>query len=613
MKQSLEEKIRELGPPSLSEAGKERIKNSVFSSIRMTKEVRSVALETEVDVREKIMILERLREFVANSGSRFSFSFFRRQFAASLLIMLLVVGGFSFVNVDTNVVFAAEFTQLVDVNGAVIVERDGKQIDGYKGMELYEKDKVLTNGNAFAVVRFFDDSISRLSPGTILKIEELNDLDSGVSSYVQIELEDGQVWSKVVSLVTENSAFVVKGDGIWAEAKKGAFNLLVNKEKVELGVFSNEVKVTGEKFKDKLKVVTGQKLVTNKNQVLVPKVFDLPLSEKNGEWAKSNIADDQRYVVEVENRLIVAKMKSVGLEVNDDVLLENSVREDALKFLTFSDVDKQKLNLDLAEKKFVAAQIKLLEKDLSDADRAEAQQAIQDFYLVVREFYAFADDVATTDLDYGNELRKYAQDKVLKQKKLLSSTLPDSPYYFAKDVISKIELIGVEGVDLAKIKQDQAHDKLVTIEEVVNKGDLNLATQVLGDYQKDISDVITILDTEENVDLADKNEIIQNVKDSSVMLQSIDDASSVLKVPEVDVVVEEDSKDLDEKTVAEIEAEKEDVIIEEKVEVKDEDKLLDTTLNFNFQIKQNLDFSNLIIDGPFGVQIQGDKPLDPLL
>ncbi len=618
MKPSLEDQIRELSGPSVSEARKVVIKDNIFASIRLSQEVKNASLETEMSLTGKVQILERLKDFIESRNRRFSFftfPAFRRQFAAGLLMMILVISGFSFVNVDTHVVFAAEFTQLTDVNGEVVVQRGGEKLDGYRGMQLYEQDKVFTSGNSLAVVRFFDDSVSRLYSETILKIDELKNYDSGLTSYVKVEVESGQVWSKVVSLVAENSAFIVKSNGISAEAKRGAFNLEVtNDKRVVVGVFNNEVKVTGEKFSDQVKVVSGQKIVASDQQLIAPKVFDLSSGEKDGKWAKNNLSDDKKYIVDVEDRLIVAKMESVGLKVDESVSLESSVREDALKFLTFDDINQHKLSLDLAEKKFVSAQIKLLESTLSDVERGEAEQAIEDFYLSVKTFYEFADSVATTDKNYADELRKYAQDKVLRQKKALSATLPDSPYYFAKDVIAKIELIGADGMALAKIKQNQAQDKLSTVEEIVNSGNLDLATKVLGDYQKDISDVITILDADKEANVEDKNEIIQNVKDNSVMLKTIDKSSDVKLVPEVIVPVEDSVSGVDK--VSDDTQSKEDVKKDElskDVEKEAEDKILDSKLNFNFQIKQNLDFSNLITDGPFGVQIQGDKPLDPLL
>lgn len=622
MKQSLEDQIRDLGGPSLSEARKGAIKNAVFSSIKAMEDVKQVAMDTEMAFHDRVMLLERLREFMESRSRRFSFfslALFRRQFAAALLILVMVMGGFSFVNVETDVVFAAEFTQLADVSGEVVIERKGESLDAYKGMQLYEKDKVYTRDNAEAAVRFFDDSVSRLSAQTVVEIDELKGSQFGVSSYVEIEVENGQVWSKVVNLVADDSAFVVKGNGLIAEAKKGAFNVSVNNDNVELGVFSNEVKVTGEKFKDEVKVVTGQKLVTKKKYNFTPLVVSLPSSDKETKWAKDNLADDKQYIVEVENRLIAAKMESIGLEVDESVSLDNSVREDTLQFLTFNDVSQQKLALDLAEKRFVTAQLKLIEKGLDENDRIEAQKAIEDFYLAVKVFYDFAASVGATDKAYGEELRKYAQDKILTQKKLLSATLPDSPYYFAKDVIENIELIGVEGVELAKKKQNQAQDKLATVEEVVNNGDLNLATKVLEDYQQDISEVVTILDEGDDVNVEDKNEIIQNVKDDSVMLMAIDDAVDLKDLVEVEILdepkqqekeqLEEEGKESEENEVKQDSEEEPESGQSESTE----NKLLDSKLNLNFQIKQNLDFSNLIIDGPFGVQIQGDKPLDPLL
>lgn len=608
MTQDLEAKIRNLPAPMMSVEKKEAIKKSLFENIKLAQEVARVAQETKMQVDKRAMILERLMDLMENGRRRFGFfalPIFKKQFAAVFLVLVLVFSGVSFVNVDTKVVFASELTQLADMNGEVLVQRNGENIEATLGMELYEKDKIVTGEAAMAVVMFFDDSVSRLSPKTTMTIDQLNSKDS-VRSYVQIEVESGQVWSKVVNLVEEDSAFVVKGNGLSTRAQKGAFNVEVKNDKVEVGVFNNEVNVSGEKFKDKFKVVTGQKVVAVNKQQVAPKVFSSTPAEKDGEWVKSNLKDDQKYIVEVENRLIAAKMKSVGLTVDETVSLEDSVRENTLKFLTFDDVDKQKMGLDLAEKKFISAQLKLLGKDLTDEEKAEANAAFQDFYAAVKDFYAFVETVATTDKEYAKELRKYAEDKVLQQKKALTVILPDSPYYGAKEVISQIELLGAGGSDLAKIKQNQAQDKLATMEEVINKGDIKLATQVLDDYQQDITDVISILDLGEDVDEEDKQEIVDSVADNSAMLKAINSVNLDVTVTDdeeatVDVGVEDDATvDTDEKE-------------ETTTDSTNDSLILDPKLNFDFKLQQNLDFSNLIKDGPFGVQIQGDKPLDPLL
>lgn len=615
MTQDLEAKIRNLPAPMMSVEKKEAIKKSLFENIKLAQELERVAKETKLQVDKRAMILERLMDLMENGRRRFGFfalPIFKKQFAAGFLVLALVVSGFSFVNVETKVVFASELTQLSDLNGEVIVQRNGENIEATLGMELYEKDKIVTGEAAMAVVMFFDDSVSRLSPKTTMTIDQLNSEDNSIRSYVEIEVQNGQVWSKVVNLVEEDSAFVVKGNGLSTRAQKGAFNVEVKNDKVEVGVFNNEVNVSGEKFKDKFKVVTGQKVVAVSKQQVAPKVFSSTPAEKDGEWVKSNLKDDQKYIVEVENRLIAAKMKSVGLTVDESVSLEDSVRENALKFLTFDDVDKQKLELDLAEKKFISAQLKLLGKDLTEEEKAEATAAFQNFYVAVKGFYAFVETVATTDKEYAKELRKYAEDKVLQQKKALTVILPDSPYYGAKEVISQIELLGAGGSDLAKIKQNQAQDKLATMEEVINKGDIGLATQVLDDYQQDITDVINILDSGEDLDEEEKQEIVDSVADNSAMLEAINSVTFDL---DLDIVTDFDVAEEEEATV-EVE---EDVVVdsdkteETTTETTKDPLILDPKLNFDFKLQQNLDFSNLIKDGPFGVQIQGDKPLDPLL
>ena len=161
--------------------------------------------------------------------------------------------------------------------------------------------------------------------------------------------------------------FVVEAMGVSTAAKKAAFNVVVNNKKLEIGVFNHAVEV--ENAGEVETVVTGEKLVVGNGS---SKISELGRKEKNEIWITENLQDDREYLVKVEKQLLQAKRTAVGLEDAEDVSFGSSIKQDALLFVTFDDVKKKKIELDLAERDFMAAQIKLLELDLSEEGKAQS-------------------------------------------------------------------------------------------------------------------------------------------------------------------------------------------------------------------------------------------------
>jgi len=70
-------------------------------------------------------------------------------------------------------VYADTFTKLDYVEGDVSVERAGERLEVVPGMEIFEEDQIQTGENGLAVIKYFDDSISRLSADSKLLVSSL--------------------------------------------------------------------------------------------------------------------------------------------------------------------------------------------------------------------------------------------------------------------------------------------------------------------------------------------------------------------------------------------------------------------------------------------------------
>lgn len=562
---------------------------SLVGAVRLLSEKVQLGTGKKAEIKEKIMerieMVPQTRFFMSN------YLGLMKKMVSSALLIVLAFGMFSFMSVETYVVSAGTFTMLDSFKGDVSIQRLQNLIPASVGMALMENDRVVTGANGAAVIRYFDNSVSRMSNNTQLQINKLvSPNDNSVNTYVEVSLVEGQIWSRVLNLVESDSSFVVKANEVSAAAKKAAFNVEVDHKNVQIGVFNHAVSINNAGKTEN--VLSGEKLVVSNDR---SNISVLNLSEKDSGWVKENLQNDHEYLTQVELRLIEAKRVAVGLNAAGDVSYSNSLKEDALLFLTFDDVKKKKFDLDLAERSFIAAQVKLSDPTISDEDRVDAQAAMQKFGDKLKGFYQMVAEVEHTDKEYAKELRGYVDSKVLVQKKDLNMVLPDSPNYLAKNILDDAQLVGTDNqADKLRLRVDQAADKLASAEDAKDSGKVELADKAMDDYKKDISGLVTMIDNLPKDDLMIKEELSTKVADNIDLLKSIDGASTG-----VNVVAKEEVKPLGEiVTTVTVEP----VVIAAPVAPTPDP----------IEIAEPVDPTKLV-DGPYGVQMQGDKPLPPLL
>lgn len=579
----------------------QRIDNSIFSlvgAVRVLSEEVKLSSVKKVEMKERIM--ERIEQAPQTSFFFSNYLGLMKRMVSATLILAISFGMLSFLSVETYVVSAGTFTTLDSFKGDVSIQRAQSLIPANVGMALMENDRLITGENGSAEIRYFDNSVSRMSSNSEVQINKLvSPNDNSVNTYVEVSLVEGKVWSRVLNLVESDSSFVVKANNVSTAAKKAAFNVEISNGKVEIGVFNHAVSINAAGKTEQ--ILSGEKLVVDEG----PKgVSQLKLAERDSGWVKENMQNDHAYLTQVEQRLIEAKRKAVGLNDAGEVSYINSLREDALLFLTFDDVKKKKFDLDLAERNFIAAQVKLNDPNIIEADKADAQAAMQKFGDKLKGFYQMVAEVEHTDKAYAEELRNYVDSKVLVQKKDLNMALPDSPNYLAKNILDDAQLVGTDNqIDKLRLKVDQAADKLAAAEDARDSGRNELANKAVDDYKKDITGVVLMIDSLPKDAPAVKDELALKVADNIDLLKAIN-VVPTQKVVELEKIIQPVvAKDV----VIPVEGVKTDAIVivpavttapvEAATEVVEPVETVDSTE---------------VVDGPYGVQMEGDKPLPPL-
>ena len=141
-----------------------------FSLYSLIGAIRLLAEKIGIAPARRAMIKERLMETVESSAQkRFFwsnfFSFGKRVTSAALLVFL-VFGLFSFMNFNMSVVNAATFTTLDAFSGNIHISRGGRLLSPASGMQILENDQLITGADGNAVIRYFDNSVTRLANDT---------------------------------------------------------------------------------------------------------------------------------------------------------------------------------------------------------------------------------------------------------------------------------------------------------------------------------------------------------------------------------------------------------------------------------------------------------------
>ncbi|MFA6991885.1 MAG: FecR family protein [Candidatus Gracilibacteria bacterium] len=503
----------------LSVAGRTRIKERVFDAIPV--------------FQQRKMLFPRI--FIHNS----------KKLVSAFLVFVMMLGAISVFTLNTMVVRASSFTRLESFTLGVYIQREGQKLLPFQGMVLYEGDKIYTDENASASIKYFDNSVTRLAANSEITIDKLIKPDNSNSrSYVEVSLNNGVLWSRVFNLVGKGSAFVVKANDVYASAKKGAFNVEFNDKKLEVEVFSNIVDVGSVNDGTKVeKVVSGKKAAIEDRRVAV---VDLGKNDTDIAWVKDNLNSDKKEQEDAENQLIAAKKEMLGVDDAESINFDVSLQEKALVFLTFDDVKKKKLELDLAEKNFIGAEIKLKGEYLTKGEKAEINDVILDFEKKVNDFYKTIEDVEKVDPEYGQELHAYIDDKLLTLKKELGLS-SKATVYELKSVVDELIVSGAKTPeDAAEIKLDQTLDKLADVSQVAANGDKELANDLMLQDKENVGDAIENIEKIDDSKVDEKAELVDKASEYFQVLDSIEGIENDDDMDEIKEKVAEMERDVNE-------------------------------------------------------------------
>ncbi len=164
--------------------------------------------------------------------------------------------------------------------------------------ELTKGDSLRVGDSSKATIYWPDGSVSRLKGGTELVIQDLHVDEDDVSSQVEVELTSGEVWSKVLQFVDEDSQFSVKTSnsvsGVRGTTFLAAYDAINKTTRID--TFEHAVKVDAilsgsgaMVMQDSMMIIGGAKKQELRKQDVL---------RKDDVWVKENMALDATYIRE---------------------------------------------------------------------------------------------------------------------------------------------------------------------------------------------------------------------------------------------------------------------------------------------------------------------------
>lgn len=473
-----------------------------FGIERLVNAIRKVARGVEIPGWASVMMKERILEYAESTTSfralRFNGNFvFARKFATSMLLVVFAFTAVVIFPFKAPVTYAKS-TFLSDISGEVYIKRKIELIEATPDMELEEGDILFTRGDSAATIQFFDDSLSRLSENTSVQVNRLyQEPINPVVTNVELFLEEGRLWAKVVNLMDESS-FVVDTEDVRADVeKKAAFDIYVQDNLTEVAVYENVVSLVPVKnTMDPTKtVVAGYKaelIGDDLENITVEKLSASEMLKRKDVWVAANLTSDEEY----DDMLIEDMEKIIEAEGGENVA-DGGV---------LSDPEAEEMR-----QKFLEAYQILLraEAQLVRGARSEGIDGLSRFKWMTINVIEFLPELEARDPFMAEALRAVMKEKISLQLRDFASFMPGNSLYRAKETLQEIELALAESdVKRIEIQLAQAESILLEIEGLVADHEPLLASALLKRYQNRTNGISLELTAENISEVQDRFESI---------------------------------------------------------------------------------------------------------
>lgn len=530
----LEEKLKNCCEVSLPEEKKQQMKKNIFAAIAekspaqafgfglLVEKIREVAEAIRPSEYFRVLLKEKLItlvEFHTENITRrfFPLSKFSRKMLAGVTAFVFVFVMLFNLDFGVKKAQAAALTILEYASGEVSVIRSGNVIFGENGFLLKTDDVIKTGPASKAVIRFLDQSVSRLDENTEIKISRLfiNPVNK-TQTIVELILNRGMLWSRVINLIDNYSHFQVKAKNTVAVAKKkAAFNVAVlpqDKAKVVAVQNKIDIKIATDKNVVETTLAKGftAEVKTASSGAASPIIsIDGRGSEKEKQWVADNLQQDQQYIENVKHEVQDQAKDQVSVLPGNPLYAVKEISENTKIAFTMDEVSRQQKIIDSIAGKLAETQV-LFER----GEREKAQIQLDDAKRQLDSVVAWIDANEASSPATVVDLRAKINQILNFYQKSLSLMLPKDPLYVFKDVIAQMQVqVASDEVIKTEQKLSQAGDKLLEAHDLVEKGEDKLAAEKVQEYSDSMSKVVSDI---KDLPSDEKEKAVNAILDSKV-------------------------------------------------------------------------------------------------
>jgi len=233
-----------------------------------------------------------------------------------VIIIIVILGGWSLMSAYATSVELEEPRIILTVEKGIVQYKSGDQdyTQASGETELHENDMVKTAESGQAKIVFFDTQEMILDENTEIKItQSLIDENSPMLTQVEVELKEGQVWSRLLELLHPQASYEVEADNVVATVRGTSFNVYKIGSDINVAVFENSVGVYDKENKQDAAVLEVDDFLsidqseTDDKELRLSKfqIRKLKAEEKKIDWLQNNIDEDSKF----RERLIERRKK----------------------------------------------------------------------------------------------------------------------------------------------------------------------------------------------------------------------------------------------------------------------------------------------------------------
>lgn len=415
-------------------------------------------------------------------------------------VCIILISIFSFAVSTPQTVEATNSVYLVITKGNPIIKQLGQDWEMAQQLqELKIGDTIQTDQDDIVEVHFFDNSVTRLAYNSELTITDFFKEKS--REKVELNLNEGRAWSKVVQAASNTADFTVKTHNSSVSTKNATFDIKAAKNHpTSINVIDHliDVKILQSDARNvvaKTKVAEGYKVevqVSDKKTIAQTAEISPIENQAQDSWVTENLAKDKVYVENIEKKRedkiiaaagILPDSPLYGVKKGFEAITDSSDEDDILENL------RQKFN------EAVALNAK--------GATAESDNELNEFKKLFNE--AQNTDLLKTDLE--TLLAELQAD--------FTTTLPGNKNYKFKESLRKFEIQIAQNPEAVLFKKTT--EKLFEAQDLLDNGEIELVKELL----VGLNNEKTVLSGTGNLVAEEKKEVILQKTEELQILQSL--------------------------------------------------------------------------------------------